>query len=131
MKINIYCIEDINGFKYVGSTKYSLSHRLRGHKADKRRNNYYSSSKLDFNNSKIYLLEECETSDRMKKEKYWINKIDCVNERKMNSDRTTIHRNYARKNKDKINKYNSECYLFRSTKVINGCLEFIKMLDEY
>ena len=131
MEINIYCIEDNNGLKYVGSTKYSLSHRLYGHKADKRRNKYYSSSKLDFNNSVIYLLEVCETSDRMKKEKYWINKIDCVNELKMNSDRTTIHRNYVRKNKDKMNNYNKEMYLFRSTKVINGCLEFIKMLDEY
>jgi len=130
-KINIYCIEDINGLKYVGSTKKSLSDRFSGHRADKKRNNYYSSSKLDLNNSKINLLEKGGESDRMKKEKYWINKIDCVNDIKMNSDRTTIHRNYVRKHRDKINKYNSDRYLFRSTKVINGCLEFIKMLDEY
>ena len=44
----IYCIEDINDLKYVGSTKQTLEKRLSGHRADKYREKSYSSSKLNF-----------------------------------------------------------------------------------
>lgn len=81
MKINIYYIEDINGLKYVGSTKESLRRRLSRHRWRKYKEQKYtcSSRLLDLNNSKIYLLEECEEEERNEAEQYYIQNIDCVN----------------------------------------------------
>jgi len=79
--INIYCIEDINGLKYVGSTKESLRRRLSRHTWRKYNEKKYncSSDKLDLNNSNIYLLEECEEDKRNEREQYHIRNVDCVN----------------------------------------------------
>jgi hypothetical protein len=129
--VTIYCIEDINDLKYVGSTKKKLCDRFGGHRSDKKRNNYCSSSKLNLDYCIIYSLETCNESERSEREKYWINKIDCVNDVKINFDRPNHYKEYQKKNKVKLNKYNSERYLFRSTKVVNGCYEFIKMLEQY
>ena len=89
MSCKIYCIEDINGLKYVGSTiqKY-LCDRLSSHTYQKRVNTIKkcSSQKLDLENCEIKLLEECDISHRYEKEKYWIDKIDCVNILKNNFD---------------------------------------------
>ena len=76
--MKIYCIEDCNNLKYVGSTKQKLKTRLAQHKCDKKRRNS-SSSKLDLVNCKIYVLEECLEQNTKEREKYWIHKIDCVN----------------------------------------------------
>tara|TARA_R110002153_G_C13000059_1_gene464963 strand:+ start:95 stop:532 length:438 start_codon:yes stop_codon:yes gene_type:complete len=81
----IYCIEDINDLKYVGSTTQKLNIRFSGHKSNKSRGQYCSSSKLILENSIIYVLEECDLNNRSEREKYWINKIDCVNDLKLNS----------------------------------------------
>ena len=82
----IYCIEDINDLKYVGSTTQKLYKRYSGHKSNKSRGQYCSSSKLNLENSIIYVLEECDLNNRSEREKYWINEIDCVNDVKINSD---------------------------------------------
>ena len=87
--IKIYCIEDINDLKYVGKTKQKLYQRLSEHKSDKygNKNRMTSSSyKLNLEYCIIYTLEECEEDLSREREKYWINKLDCVNERKLNYD---------------------------------------------
>jgi len=83
--VKIYCIEDINDLKYVGSTSQKLHKRFTAHKQNKIRNHgKCSSMKLNLYHSIIYELEECEESERKERERYWINKIDCVNINKLN-----------------------------------------------
>ena len=79
--VSIYCIQDINGLKYVGSTKQKLKRRLQKHRYDKT-----SSKKLDLKNCIIYELENCSKENKFEREKYWINKLDTVNIRKLNYD---------------------------------------------
>ena len=79
----IYCIEDINDLKYVGSTKMTLKQRMSSHKCGLRNGQCYS-SKLNLYNSIIYELETCSEEDRKEKEQYWLNEIDCVNKYKLN-----------------------------------------------
>ena len=129
--VTIYCIEDINDLKYVGSTKLKLNKRLIKHRCDKNKNHYYSSSKLDLDNCKIYSLEICNESNRKKRERYWINKIDCVNQLKLNYDNQEFCKKYYQDNKENLKQKSKENYLFGSKKVVNGCYEFIKMLEEY
>jgi len=82
--IRIYCIEDINDLKYVGSTKNKLNDRLCQHRQDKIKEINITSSKLNLQYCIIYELERCDEKDRHIREKYWINQIDCVNKRKLN-----------------------------------------------
>ena len=100
--INIYCIEDCNGLKYIGSTKTKLNQRLNRHKYDKKTNHKpCSSKKLDLNNCNIYTLEQCEESKRKERERYWINKIDCVNIMTLNFNVKTYDRkDYMKKYRD-------------------------------
>ena len=102
--VSIYCIEDINDLKYIGSTKKKLNMRLSNHKSAKKINNYCSSSKLNLDNCKIYELEKCNEYDRKEREKYWINKIDCVN--KMRYDFNI--KEYRENNKEKLKEYQKE-----------------------
>tara|TARA_R100000654_G_scaffold73230_1_gene105810 strand:+ start:3654 stop:4019 length:366 start_codon:yes stop_codon:yes gene_type:complete len=82
--VTIYCIEDINDLKYIGSTEQKLHRRLTGHKQDKKKNKNCSSRHLNLEYCIIYSLETCDIENRKEREKYWINNIDCVNERKLN-----------------------------------------------
>jgi len=121
--VTIYCIEDCNSLKYVGSTKQKLNMRLNKHQNNKkvdRRVGNCSSEKLDLDNCKIYSLESCNELERKERERYWINKIDCVNELKLN---------YVKKEYNKT--WDRENGIFRRKRVTNGCYEFIKMLEEY
>ena len=93
MSCQIYCIEDCNQLKYVGSTIYPLNKRLLQHKSQRS----CSSKKLDLDNCKIYQLETCDISHRKEREKYWINNIDCVNERKLNFDSKEYNKKYGKK----------------------------------
>ena len=127
----IYCIEDINDLKYVGSTKQTLKRRLSKHISDKRKKRLYSSSKLDLDNCKIYSLESCNESNRKERESYWINEFDTVNEHKLNFDATDYQKFWNKNNKQRREEYHKEIYLFRKKNVVNGCYEFIKMLEEY
>jgi len=130
--VTIYCIEDINDLKYVGSTKQTLKTRLTRHRYFK---NECSSKKLDLDNCKIHSLESCNELNRKERERYWINKIYCVNTNKLNGFDKNRHkknkREWNKQNKHKKKEYNKDNYLFRSKKVVNGCYEFIKMLEEY
>jgi len=135
--VSIYCIEDINHLKYVGSTKKKLNIRLSEHKSDKKINykNICSSKNLDLDNCKIYVLEVCNESNRLERERYWINHIDCVNEIKLNGRDMEYNKEYQKEwrknNKEKVKEYYNDYDLFRSKKVVNGCYEFIKMLEQY
>ena len=99
--ITIYCIEDINDLKYVGSTKQTLNQRLTKHRTNKKK---CSSSKLNLDYCIIYPLETCDESNRKDREKYWINHTDCVNTNKLTYGDKEHMKSYRYKNRDKINK---------------------------
>ena len=89
MKIRIYCIEDINGLKYVGSTKETLRKRHIRHKSKKRSTTdkcRTTSRYLDLDNSNISLLEECDENNRREREQFHILNTKCVNLVKSNRD---------------------------------------------
>lgn len=99
--INIYCIEDINGLCYVGSTKESLRRRFNRHKVKKNSNSKYSSSSryLDLDNAEIIFLEECNNNkkERNEAEQYYIQNIKCVNAIKnLTGSNTIIYKNWKR-----------------------------------
>jgi predicted GIY-YIG superfamily endonuclease len=75
----IYCIEDINDKKYIGSTKRNLEIRLTEHRYKARNQLGTSSQNLNLYNCIIYLLEECDDSEGLEREKYYIRNTDCVN----------------------------------------------------
>ncbi len=102
--INIYCITDINNNNYVGSTKLNINQRFQQHKYNKSKNRNTSSKKLDLDNSNIRLIETCEDCNRTEREKYWINNIDTINEKKLNG-RNPLWRE---QNKDKLQMWNKK-----------------------
>ena len=120
--VTIYCIEDCNSLKYVGSTKEKLNRRLTKHKHDKKRNNGCSSEKIDLDNCKIYSLETCNESNRTERERYWINHIDCVNEQKLNFDFIEYQKAYYTNNKEKRKMNSKNNY---EKRVIKKCLDDI------
>jgi len=74
-KCKIYLIEDQNGKKYVGQTTQPIICRYIQHlKTDT-----CSSNLLDLKNSVIKCIDVCDIKDKLKVEKEWIDKIDCVN----------------------------------------------------
>ena len=94
--IKIYCIEDINGNKYIGSTGSELKERLSHHRC----HNKCSSYKLDLYNSFIYTIEECDEDYRKEREQYWIDNTDCVNIRNTIFDKKKYSKQYYIDNKD-------------------------------
>lgn len=107
----IYCIEDINDIKYIGSTSRNLQTRLTEHRYKQRHNLDCSSKKLNLYNCIIYELEICNDSDRMEREKYWINKIDCVNTIKYTGKNHNENQNrYYHKYIEKRRAYNRKYY---------------------
>ena len=120
--ISIYCIEDINNIKYIGSTSQTLNARMSAHRSHKKRGkNDCSSSKLDLEHSVIYEIERCHQNERMERERYWINEIECVNEQKL----TYNQEEYYQRNKDRLRQQKREYY-----QRMRIC-KFIKMLEEY
>ena len=100
--VSIYAIEDINDLIYIGSTKHKLNTRLTEHRYSKRHNRQCSSSKLNLDYCIIYSLEECDEKDRKEREKYWINKIDCVNEHKGNYNHLEYRKKIYEETKDTL-----------------------------
>ena len=107
--VKIYCIEDINDLKYVGKTKMKLSVRLSKHRQNKRLDRRCSSKLLNLENCIIYEL------DPKYDERYWINKIDCVNKKKLNGVNMDNHKRLCKKwrekNKEKMKEYQCVYYL--------------------
>jgi len=136
----IYAIEDINDVIYVGSTIQKLSIRLSVHRAHKRHKKYCSSSKLNLDYCIIYELEKCEEKDRKEKEEYWINKLESVNDYKLNFShkewiynnreiiqeyQKTYQKTYKEKNKNII-KQNNRIYYLKNKEKLNK-----KRLENY
>ncbi len=90
--VKIYCIEDCNGLKYVGSTKRTLKERFNHHKSHKN----CSSRKLDLDNCKMYILEETDEEHKQEREQYWIDNTECVNYLNAIQDKHTV-KEYRRK----------------------------------
>tara|TARA_R110000796_G_scaffold248062_1_gene374282 strand:+ start:677 stop:988 length:312 start_codon:yes stop_codon:yes gene_type:complete len=88
----IYCIEDINDLKYVGSTSMLLRQRLALHKSNKD----CSSKKLNLYNAIIYELETCEKQNKKEREKYWIKELNSVNQNKLDKRDKEVVRDYMR-----------------------------------
>jgi len=113
--IKIYCIEDINDMKYIGSTKQTLAKRMYGHIHKQHLKNRCSSSKLILENSIIYLLEECEESISKEREIYWIRNTDCVNVQFKNDwskeRKNQYNKEYFEKNREQIRKQQKQYYL--------------------
>ena len=110
--VKIYVIEDINDLKYVGSTKQKyLCSRLACHRWEKT-NGRCSSKNLNLDYCIIYQLEECSEDQREEREKYWINKIDCVNIVKFNGrdmeKKKEKDKEYHKKNKERKNQQSRE-----------------------
>lgn len=101
----IYLLKDINGLEYVGITTQTLNKRLYNHRGKKKIGIYYSSSKLDLDNCVIELLEE---TDDPKREQYWINNIDCVNDRNAFIDKKEYHNQYSKQ-------YNKTKYAYQNS----------------
>jgi len=110
MEYKIYLIEDWKGLKYVGSTKKTLNERLSVHKSDKKRGKYCSSSKLNLDDCKIICIDECNKEDKKDKEAYWINKIDTVNDLRLNIDYEEYNKEYYKDNKEYYKEHNKEYY---------------------
>jgi len=107
--MKIYCIEDINDLKYVGSTEIKLTTRLSKHKTDKRLGRNTSSKKLHLEHSIIYLLEECDEDVFWDRETYWMEKLNSVNQRRgLTKDRKKYHKQYYIDNRDKILNYSKQ-----------------------
>jgi len=99
--IKIYCIEDCDGLKYIGSTKRTLNQRLSHHRCCKD----CRSRELYLNNCKIYTLEECDEEQRKEREQYWIDHTECVNKYNTVFNEKEYRKEYYKENKDKIIEY--------------------------
>jgi len=66
---------------YVGRTGASLSRRFTNHKSDFTCKRGCCSSKILFGMGKvsIHLLEECDKSIKKERERYWYEKLPCIN----------------------------------------------------
>ena len=117
--VKIYCIEDCNGLKYVGSTIKTFKKRLSQHKSGKKKTQNCSSKKLDLDNCRMYELEECPDENRIEREKYWISQTDCVNEMKYDFNRKEwdkeCNKKYRENNKEYIKEYKKKKYNYRKS----------------
>ncbi len=105
MEVKIYCIEDCDGLKYIGSTKRALKHRFGQH-----RSNPYKcmSRELDLDNCKIYTLEVTDEEHRKVREQYWIDNTVCVNYQNTIFDKKEYDKKWEKS--DKRKQYKKEYY---------------------
>mgnify|MGYP003644373086 FL=1 len=108
----IYCIEDCDGLKYVGSTCRTLEERFREHKSHRN----CSSNKLNLDKCKIYPLEETDEENRKLREQFWIDKTECVNHNGTtplgNEQRKEYNKEYHDKNKEYLLKEHKDKYYY-------------------
>jgi hypothetical protein len=98
--VRIYCIEDCNGLKYIGSTNQPLKHRLGQHKDS----NQCTSRELDLDNCKMYTLEETDEEHRKVKEQYWIDNTECENIQNTIFDKKEYDKQWEKSDKRKESK---------------------------
>ena len=108
MEYKIYLIEDCKGLKYVGCTKHNLNRRLSSHKSDKKIGRYCSSCKLNLDDCRIICIDECNKEDKKDKESYWINRIDSVNDVRLDFNHKEYNKEYQKKNKEYFKEYSKE-----------------------
>ena len=104
----IYCIEDINGLRYIGRTadKRGLNSRYYNHKNNKRNGVKCSSSKLDLENSTITVIDTCDTTkESIDLEWFYINTSECVNIHTGNYNHKDYKKEYDIKNSEKQKLY--------------------------
>ncbi len=122
----IYCIEDINDLKYIGSTTQTLGKRLTGHKQDAKRckkgSRNCSSKELNLYNCIIYELETCSEEERSERESYHINNTECVNVRDLNGKKRKPEymKKYSKDNEEKLRLYRREYYMRNKQKKLNA-----------
>ena len=109
-KVKIYCIEDINDLKYIGSTTQTIYQRLNNHIFKKINDNPITSKKLNLYNCIVYELETCDDCNRDERERYWILNTDCVNKqipgvRQSEEQLREKSKIYTDKNKDRKREY--------------------------
>jgi hypothetical protein len=118
MEVKIYCIEDCDGLKYVGSTKQKLKYRLTNHKYDKKNTPYCTSSQLNLEDCSITQLELCNEENRKEREKYWINKLNCINKYKLNG--RDNYKKYQKEYRENNKQKNKDKYI---EKIVKNCLD--------
>ena len=104
----IYCIEDINGLRYIGRTadKRGLNSRYNNHKINKKTGGKCSSSKLDLEKSTITLIDTCETKkESIDLEWFYMNTSECVNIQRGNYNQKDYKKEYDIKNSEKDKLY--------------------------
>jgi len=119
LMITIYKIEDKDGLKYVGSTCRTTSHRLNGHRTDKKRGRPCSSGNLDLDNCTISVLEKCDENKRNEREQYWIDNTDCVNKYNTTHDPVQYRKDYIKKNKEHLAHTHHLYHIKNRDKILN------------
>ena len=121
-------VDNTNNNVYIGSTCKTLKQRLSGHvSACKRylkgKNNYITSFDIIKNNDYEILLVEsfpCDyKDDLLARERYWTNKIDCINKNKpgllnelgQGEYNKQYNKQYKAENQEQINEYNKQYYV--------------------
>lgn len=80
----IYCItNNLNGKKYVGKSEVDVKARLQEHRTTKNVGNtnehlHRSILKYGLENFSFEVIEECEPSQCCQRERYWIEKLNCI-----------------------------------------------------
>jgi len=118
MDCQIYLITDCDNKKYVGKTTQTLKIRLSKHKCEKKDPIRKCSSRLlNLNDCKIELLETCNKEDSQERERYWINKIDCVNILKLNFVKQVWRKEYeaSEKRKRAKSEWNKKNYEYQKS----------------
>lgn len=118
--ISIYVIRPTICFEegdcYIGSTKHSIEYRFKQHKSSFNNGTCYSYSKIiiekyGFDCLEIVELEKCCENERYERERYWIEKIKCVNKNVAGRGSKESKKNWRTKNPDWWKKYqNMEKY---------------------
>ena len=103
--IKIYKIVSNDSNKiYIGSTKTSLKRRLSNHRAAKKRNENEKKNEI-LDNCEIRLIEECDKSLRLIRERFWIEfyrssiYFECVNRYipiQYRNERLNYQKNYSK-----------------------------------
>ena len=122
----IVCNE--TGEIYIGSTTQSLRRRYKKHISDSKSDKRKCDSAKIIKNSKILLIENYPCKSRkelLKKEREWIDKIDCINKRRpiiTKKERKKYQSGYRKENKDELNEYRRNWRKYKSSWSYNNYL---------